>query len=103
MGILLIMQTIVCMDASVCPALFPDSELSRLLSAKSLELYHRLKQASELESAEIDGLETCPKCPFSAIIDNPYEKLFRCLAPECGAVSCRKCRKEEHLPKTCEG
>lgn len=91
------------MDTSGCLAPFPDSELTRLLPSKSLELYHRLKQASELESAQIDGLETCPHCPFSAIIDNPHEKLFRCLNEECGEVSCRKCKRKEHLPKTCEG
>jgi TRIAD3 protein (E3 ubiquitin-protein ligase RNF216) len=91
------------MDTSSCLALFPDSELTRLLSVKSLHLYHRLKQASELESAGIEGLESCPNCPFSAIIENPDEKLFRCMAPDCGTVTCRKCRRVEHLPKSCEG
>jgi TRIAD3 protein (E3 ubiquitin-protein ligase RNF216) len=92
------------MDLSGCAASFPESELTRVLSEKSLGLYHRLKQASELESARIDGLETCPSCPFSAIIDNPDEKLFRCQnVPDCGIVSCRKCRRLEHLPKTCKG
>lgn len=91
------------MDTSSCPALFPESEVARVLPQKSLILYHRLKQANELESAGIDGLETCPNCPFSAIIENPHEKLFTCQAPDCGVISCRKCRKVEHLPKTCEG
>jgi TRIAD3 protein (E3 ubiquitin-protein ligase RNF216) len=96
-------QVITCMDTSSCSALFPESELTRVLSDRSLHLYHRLKQASELESAGLIGLETCPQCPYSAIIENPDEKLFRCQAPDCGVISCRKCRRIEHLPKTCEG
>lgn len=32
------------------------------------------------------------------------EKLFRCGNQEggCGVVSCRKCKKLDHLPKSCE-
>ncbi|WVQ94567.1 hypothetical protein IAU59_001647 [Kwoniella sp. CBS 9459] len=92
---------ILCMDMSICKAVFPDSELDRLLSAKSLALYHRLKQADEIEQAGIEGLETCPNCPFAAVIDNPHEKLFRCMNEECGQVTCRACRRKDHIPKTC--
>lgn len=86
-------QIISCMDTSGCPAPFTDSELSRLLSEKSLHLYHRLKQAKEVEEAAIDGLESCPACSYAAVIENPDEKLFRCEKKGCRQVSCRKCRK----------
>ena len=91
------------MDTSGCPAPFPETELTRLLPPKSLSLYHRLKQALELEQAEIHGLETCPACPFAAVIENEGEKLFRCLNEECGRVTCRGCRRKEHIPRSCEG
>ncbi|KIR76730.1 E3 ubiquitin-protein ligase RNF216 [Cryptococcus gattii EJB2] len=94
--------TITCMDLSGCRAPFPESELGRALSEKTLSLYHRLKQARELELAAIEGLESCPSCPYSAIIENPDEKLFRCMNETCGQVTCRKCRRKEHIPKTCE-
>ncbi|WVQ83480.1 hypothetical protein IAT38_005621 [Cryptococcus sp. DSM 104549] len=94
--------TILCMDTGGCQFPFPESELTRLLPAKSLGLYHRLKQAKELELAGIEGLESCPSCPYSAIIDNPDEKLFRCMREGCMQVTCRKCRHPEHIPKTCE-
>ncbi|KAE8540681.1 hypothetical protein D1P53_003045 [Cryptococcus gattii VGV] len=94
--------TITCMDLSGCRAPFPESELGRTLSEKTLSLYHRLKQARELELAAIEGLESCPSCPYSAIIENPDEKLFRCMNVTCGQVTCRKCRRKEHIPKTCE-
>ncbi|WWC59886.1 uncharacterized protein I303_102448 [Kwoniella dejecticola CBS 10117] len=93
--------SILCMDQSDCTSPFPDSELARLLSVKSLDLYHRLKQAKDLEQAEIEGLESCPSCPFAAVIDNPNEKLFRCMNKECGQVTCRGCRRKEHIPRTC--
>lgn len=96
-------QTITCMDLSGCEAPFPESELGRALSDKTFSLYHRLKQAKELELAAIEGLESCPSCPYSAIIENPDEKLFRCMNEICGQVTCRKCRRKEHIPKTCEG
>lgn len=81
------------MDGSGCPAPFPEMELKRLLSTKSLELYHRLKFASELALAEIEGLETCPACDYAVVIDNPDEKLFVCQHEGCKQVSCRKCRR----------
>ena len=39
--------------------------------------------------AEIDGLECCPYCPYAVIVDNPNDKIFRCLNPECMKETCR--------------
>jgi TRIAD3 protein (E3 ubiquitin-protein ligase RNF216) len=111
------LQKITCMDMSSCSAPFPETELARALPAKSLELYFRLKVASELVLAGIEGLETCPACDYAVVIDNPDEKLFVCMAKGCMQISCRRCRKkvsliatgtimadmQEHLPKSCEG
>jgi TRIAD3 protein (E3 ubiquitin-protein ligase RNF216) len=82
------------MDTGGCTAFFPDSELERLLPDKSLSLYHRLRQAKELELAAIEGLETCPACHYAEIMDNKEEKLFVCKNTECSQVSCRKCRQK---------
>jgi TRIAD3 protein (E3 ubiquitin-protein ligase RNF216) len=81
------------MDTSGCQAVFAETELARFLSTKSLELYHRLRLAQELEDAAIEGLETCPSCPWAVVIDNPEEKLIHCLNEACLKVSCRFCRK----------
>ena len=40
-------------------------------------------------------------CPFAMIIENPNERLFHCHRPDCRIVSCRDCKKRDHLPKTC--
>jgi TRIAD3 protein (E3 ubiquitin-protein ligase RNF216) len=91
------------MDTSGCEARFDEKELARLLPPKSLELLQRLRVAQELEDAAIEGLESCPHCPWAIVIDNADEKLFRCQNEACGKVSCRQCEQAEHLPKSCEG
>ena len=91
------------MDTSGCSVPFAEAELQRFLSRKSIDLYFRLKQTAELAAAELDNLEHCPGCSYAAIIENLEEKLFRCLNENCKQVTCRQCKKPEHIPKTCEG
>ncbi|KAF8687565.1 hypothetical protein RHS03_09945, partial [Rhizoctonia solani] len=93
---------LLCMDQSGCKQAFAESEIQRFLSDKSLELWHRIKQEKEIELAQIDGLESCPFCSYAVVIENEEERLFRCENSSCGIVSCRKCKKEDHLPKSCE-
>ena len=84
---------IVCMDQSGCKLAFPESELRRFLTPKLLELYERVKQRKEIEAAGLEGLEECPFCEYKVVIENSLERLFRCENTECGAVSCRECKK----------
>ncbi|KAG7447786.1 uncharacterized protein BT62DRAFT_930827 [Guyanagaster necrorhizus] len=94
---------ILCMDQSGCKRPFPESELRRFLSPKLMELYERVKQRKEIEAAGLDGLEECPFCEFKCVIENPDERLFRCGNEEtCGAITCRSCKKVDHLPKSCK-
>ncbi|ESK93036.1 ring finger [Moniliophthora roreri MCA 2997] len=94
---------IVCMDQSGCKLPFPVSELRRFLPEKLMELYERIKQRKEIEMAGIEGLEECPFCEYKCVIENKEEKLFRCGNEEnCGAISCRQCKKPDHLPKSCK-
>ncbi|KAI6029931.1 hypothetical protein PISMIDRAFT_681658 [Pisolithus microcarpus 441] len=93
---------IVCMDQSGCKLPFPESELKRLLSSDMLELYERVKQHKEIEAAKLENLEECPSCEYKCVIDNEMEKLFRCGNARCGAVTCRGCKKPEHLPRSCK-
>ncbi|KAF9527953.1 hypothetical protein CPB83DRAFT_751558, partial [Crepidotus variabilis] len=95
-----------CMHGSGCAQPFPVSELRRVLPTKLMELYDRVKQQKEIEQAGLEGLEECPFCEFKCVIDRSFEeeKLFRCGNEDggCGVVSCRNCKKEDHLPKSCE-
>ncbi|KAG9090822.1 hypothetical protein FS749_000263 [Ceratobasidium sp. UAMH 11750] len=85
-----------------CKLAFAESEIQRYLPAKSFELWHRIKQEQEIELAQIPGLESCPFCSYAVVIENDQERLFRCENARCGIVSCRECKKEDHLPKTCK-
>jgi TRIAD3 protein (E3 ubiquitin-protein ligase RNF216) len=89
------------MDQSGCRVPFPDDQLQRVLSPKTLDLLLRIRQKKDLEDAKIGGLEHCPFCDFACIIvdDGPT---FLCQKSECMAVSCRKCWRREHMGKTCE-
>lgn len=84
---------IVCMDLSGCKHPFAETELSRFMPEKMMELYQCLKQTKEIEEAEIEGLEGCPFCEYKAIVDQADEKLFQCERKDCGVVSCRMCKK----------
>ncbi|KAG5635251.1 hypothetical protein H0H81_011937 [Sphagnurus paluster] len=66
-----------CMDQSGCTALISTSELQRFLPPKLMELYERVKQRKELDSAGLEGLEECPFCDWAVVIENPDEKLLR--------------------------
>lgn len=81
------------MDTSGCQARYNEKELAKILSVKSLDLYYRLRAAKELELAAIEGLESCPYCPWAVIIENPDERLFRCQNDKCLQVSCRGCKQ----------
>jgi TRIAD3 protein (E3 ubiquitin-protein ligase RNF216) len=89
------------MDQSGCRAPFPDEQLRRVLSSKTFDLIDRLRQKKELEEAKIGGLEHCPFCDFACIIVDDG-RTFQCQKPTCKAVSCRKCWRKDHAPKTCE-
>jgi TRIAD3 protein (E3 ubiquitin-protein ligase RNF216) len=107
------------MDQSGCKELFPESELARMLPKSLMNLYHRLKQRKEIEAAGLEGLEECPFCEYKVVIENAEEKLFReatspnfsagfdvyftgCEGEDCKVVSCRACKKVDHLPKSCK-
>ncbi|KAJ6623544.1 hypothetical protein B0H10DRAFT_1786528 [Mycena sp. CBHHK59/15] len=95
---------IVCMDQSGCKLPFPDTELIRFLTPKLMALYERVKQTKEVEAAGLEGLEECPFCEYKCVIENEQEKLFTCRNEEggCAVVSCRQCKKLDHLPKSCK-
>jgi len=94
------------MSQSVCKALFSAPQLARVLPLKTYALYERLIQAKEIDAAGLEGLEECPFCEWKCVFDVGFEgeKLFRCGndVGGCGVVSCRKCKKLDHLPKSCE-
>ncbi|CAK7270084.1 hypothetical protein SEPCBS57363_003922 [Sporothrix epigloea] len=91
-----------CMSIDGCKAGFSHHQRSHFLDQKTTLALERIEQEHVLRVAGIQNLETCPFCPFAAEYP-PVEvnKEFVCHNPECEVVSCRLCRKETHIPKTC--
>ncbi|TPX32702.1 hypothetical protein SmJEL517_g04206 [Synchytrium microbalum] len=97
-----------CLDTSGCTAKFPESELKRFLSPAVYEGYEKMIAEKVLQDADIEGLVKCPFCDYAIVMEQTPEEdsLFRCQnltgKNACGVISCRKCQKPNHLPKTCK-
>ncbi|BGP74292.1 hypothetical protein NBRC10513v2_007724 [Rhodotorula toruloides] len=92
-----------CMTAE-CTAIFPPATYPSFLPPRMIESLASIAQQVDLDTAfdAVDGFEKCPFCPYACYIDNPQERLLRCERAECRKVTCRQCKKESHLPLTCE-
>ncbi|KAE9566031.1 hypothetical protein CGMCC3_g17793 [Colletotrichum fructicola] len=82
----------------------PDSEHRALfLDDKLQAALDRIEFGAALQAQGFENLSACPFFPYAA--DCPpieEDKEFRCINPECEIVSCRLCKQETHVPRTCE-
>jgi TRIAD3 protein (E3 ubiquitin-protein ligase RNF216) len=70
------------------------SELRQFMPKKLMQLWESVQQRTEIVEAGLEGLEECPFCDYSVVIENEMEKLLRCANHAvCGVVSCRACKK----------
>ncbi|KAK0120488.1 hypothetical protein ONS96_010699 [Cadophora gregata f. sp. sojae] len=92
-----------CMSTDKCPGGFSLDQRAQFLDENTRVALERNEQEANLRLAGIENLESCPFCPFAAEYP-PVEvdREFRCQAPDCEKVSCRLCRLESHIPKSCE-
>jgi hypothetical protein len=92
-----------CMSMDGCTGGFSPDQRDIFLDENLATALERIEQEAVLRLAGIENLETCPFCPFAAEYP-PIEvnKEFRCQKPDCEIVSCRLCRRETHIPKSCQ-
>ncbi|KAI2636077.1 hypothetical protein GGS21DRAFT_64050 [Xylaria nigripes] len=93
---------ITCMSLGGCSAGFSQAQRGLFLDKKLTVALDRIEQEAVLRMAGIENLETCPFCSYAA--EYPpvdVDKEFRCENPDCQLVSCRLCRNETHIPKSC--
>ncbi|TLS28795.1 hypothetical protein PpBr36_01214 [Pyricularia pennisetigena] len=84
-----------------CPMGFSRIQMLQLDSKLRFAL-ERVEQDEAIREARLENLETCPFCPYAE--EYPpinLDKEFRCRNPDCEIISCRSCRLETHIPKTC--
>ncbi|KAH7411416.1 hypothetical protein BKA64DRAFT_380792 [Cadophora sp. MPI-SDFR-AT-0126] len=92
-----------CMSTDKCSGGFSLDQRAQFLDENTRVALERNEQEANLRLAGIENLESCPFCPFAA--EYPPVKVdreFRCQAPDCERISCRLCKLESHIPKSCE-
>ncbi|KAJ3061811.1 hypothetical protein HDU98_002298 [Podochytrium sp. JEL0797] len=96
--------TLSCLDSSGCKFHFPRAEIERFLTPQVLIGYDRLVQEENLRVAGISDLTACPFCDYAVIMqtDPQVDRLMTCRSETCGVISCRLCKRKNHLPQTCE-
>ena len=74
-----------------CRSEFPLQSLEAILPPRlHTILDHRRTEQEVLHFIEeMDDLVKCPFCPYVAVVENPDDKVFRCMNPECLLESCR--------------
>jgi E3 ubiquitin-protein ligase RNF216 len=91
-----------CISTEVCAAGFSHAERLKFLDPKLMQALDRLEGDSVINLAGLD-ITACPFCPFAAEYPPIEEdREFQCKNEACMKISCRLCRKETHVPKTCE-
>ncbi|KIW44341.1 uncharacterized protein PV06_05355 [Exophiala oligosperma] len=92
-----------CMDVSGCTADLFNEHVGKAVPILTFDRLEMNRQQAEVMAAGIDGLEKCRWCDYQAICDTVDEDpVFICLNPQCKRATCRKCNKDNHLPKSCE-
>ncbi|XP_076376525.1 uncharacterized protein LOC117228582 isoform X1 [Megalopta genalis] len=83
-----------------CKGEFSYSSLKKALSPTEFSFLLNKQQEVEVIAAGIEGLVSCPFCPFASIPPSE-DKIFRCFNPDCMKQSCRLCKKLNHIPSKC--
>ncbi|XP_011494418.1 PREDICTED: E3 ubiquitin-protein ligase RNF216-like [Ceratosolen solmsi marchali] len=84
-----------------CPVEFSIETMKKILPVYILNMMEGQQQEREILRANIQNLVTCPLCNFWIEID-PEFRIIYCKNFECMQISCRLCRKENHLPLLCD-
>lgn len=92
-----------CMDTNGCNGKLTQKSLSRILDKSILARFESIQANSAIREVYGNDLTTCPFCTMQFINDHQIDDhgILQCINPECGIVSCTKCRKAEHYPDPC--
>lgn len=88
--------------ATGCHEGFAVEDLENILPAKVLSTLKQLQQREEILASGLQNLVFCPFCPYMVIMEDPSDKVVKCMNPECSEDSCRNCHSPNHCPLSCE-
>lgn len=91
------------MASDSCKGGFSHSQRKKFLDKKLTTALDRIEANYIISICALENLEKCPFCDYAEEYP-PVEvnKVFECQDRKCLKHSCRLCRKENHLPQTCE-
>ncbi|XP_014219500.1 E3 ubiquitin-protein ligase RNF216-like [Copidosoma floridanum] len=75
--------------------------LRKVLPESTFETFLKRRQDVEVKAADLKDLASCPFCPYVMEL-GPEIQIFICQNTECKKITCRKCKKVNHLPIKCE-
>lgn len=75
--------------------------LQKILMPNKFKILLAKVQEQEIAAAKIEGLASCPFCHYAIILPE-NDKVLMCMNLDCGKISCRLCKKLDHLPRECE-
>ncbi|GAB7338833.1 hypothetical protein MBLNU457_5526t1 [Dothideomycetes sp. NU457] len=90
-------------DGKACGAAFSDSALRAIDDEPLLKKLFTLKQQQEIRDAGLGDLAECPFCEYKEVypeVEVNFE--FQCQNPDCMVLSCRRCSRQSHVPRTCQ-
>ena len=76
--------------------------LENILEKKVLCFLKQYSQTAEVLASGLQNLVTCPFCPYMVVMEDPDDKILKCLNPDCSKNSCRRCQELDHCPLSCE-
>ncbi|KAF5678803.1 hypothetical protein FHETE_1044 [Fusarium heterosporum] len=92
-----------CLSTDGCEAGFSHRERKKFLSGELTLALDRIEQEANIRMAGLSDLAQCPFCPYAEVYPSTdVNREFRCQNPDCGITSCRLCKLETHIPKSCE-
>jgi hypothetical protein len=77
-------------------------QLSKALDPVLLSKLLQSRQAEEVSEAGLEGLVSCPFCPYQTIMEGEEDRVLVCRNPDCGRESCRLCMENNHVPLRCD-
>jgi TRIAD3 protein (E3 ubiquitin-protein ligase RNF216) len=91
-----------CLETGCHEGFAPD-DLEKILPAKVLSTLKQLQQREEILASGLLNLVFCPFCPYMVIMEDPSDKVVKCMNPECSKDSCRTCHSPNHCEEAAEG
>lgn len=84
-----------CLAMGGCKAPLSHGAVAQALATPVRRQRDAIVARAELVRADIEGLQSCPFCPYSCVAPALYtDTTFRCEHPTCGRRSCTKCSAE---------